>query len=181
MATEPTTTHTTEAPGEHKAGFPPFQAETYASQLVWFVLTFAILYVVLAKIALPRVGGIIETRRNRIDGDLAAAQASRTQSEAAMAAYEKALAEARAKAQAIAADTRQKQAEAAEVLRKSTEAKLDAHLAEAEKSIRATKTAAMANVRGIATETAGAIVERLIGTQPAPQEVAAAVDDVIKR
>jgi F-type H+-transporting ATPase subunit b len=181
MATEPTTTHGTEVPGGHKAPFPPFQGETFASQLIWFALTFAILYVVMAKVALPRLGGIIDARRNRLEGDFAAAQRSKAQSDAAIAAYEKALAEARARAQAIAAETRAKQAAAAEELRKSIEAKLDAKLAEAEKTISATKKAAMTNVRGIAVDTASAIVERLIGTVPAPQEVAAAVDDIIKR
>ncbi len=181
MATEPTTTHGTEVPAEHKGTFPPFQRETFASQLIWFALTFVILYVVMAKVALPRLGGIIDARRNRLEGDFAAAQRSKAQSDAAIAAYEKALAEARTRAQAIAAETRAKQAVAAEEQHKAIEAKLDAKLAEADKTISATKAAAMTNVRGIAIDTASALVERLIGTVPGPQEVAAAVDDVTKR
>ena len=58
----------TEVPG-HKEPFPPFNKETYASQLVWLVITFVALYVVLSKLALPRIEGIIEGRRNRIAGD----------------------------------------------------------------------------------------------------------------
>ena len=61
------------------------------------------------------------------------------------------------------------------------EAELNAKLADAEQPIAATKTAAMANVRGIAIDAAGAIVNRLVGTAPPGAAVAAAVADVLKR
>ncbi len=175
-----TTTHT-EAPDEHGGGFPPFQSETFASQLVWLALTFIILYVVMAKLALPRIGAILESRRGRIAEDLAEAQRSKDGSDAAIAAYDKALAEARARAQAIAAETRQRQAAQSDAARKATESELNAKLAQAEQTIAATKASAMTNVRGIAVEAADAIVQRLIGTAAPAQQVAAAVDDVLKR
>ncbi|MGA6930670.1 MAG: F0F1 ATP synthase subunit B', partial [Pseudolabrys sp.] len=103
-----TTAHT-EAPGGHKGTFPPFDSHTFASQLVWLVITFVLLYVVLAKVALPRVGGIIAERQKRIDDDLAQANSFKTQSDSAIAAYEKALADARNRAQSIANDMREKQ------------------------------------------------------------------------
>jgi F-type H+-transporting ATPase subunit b len=176
-----TTTHTTEAPGEQGGTFPPFDSTTFPSQLVWLTLTFVILYVVMARVALPRVGSILESRRGRISADLAEAQRSKDGSDAAIAAYEKALAQARARAQTIAAETRERHAAKSEEERKALEAKLTARLAEAERTIGATKSAAMANVGTIATETAAAIVERLIGTTPSSQDVAAAVKDVLKR
>jgi len=176
-----TTTHTTQPTGEHKGGFPPFQSETFASQLVWLVLTFVILYVVMAKVALPRVGSILEARRTRITDDLAEAQRAKDASDAAIATYEKALADARARAQAIAADMRQRQAAQSEETRKALEGKLNSKLAEAEGTIGATKSAAMANVRAIASDAAGAIVQRLTGTAPSAQDLAAAVEDTLKR
>jgi F-type H+-transporting ATPase subunit b len=103
------------------------------------------------------------------------------QSDAAHAAYEKALADARARAQAIAAETRQRQAAAAEATNKRLEAQLHERLAAAEQSIAATRTAAMDNVGAIARDTASAIVERLIGQAPAEHEVAAALGDALKR
>ena len=178
---ESTKSHT-EAPGGHERGpFPPFQKEHFASQLFWFALFFIVLYLLVSRIAVPRVGGILETRRSRIAADLAEAERLREESEAALAAYEKALAEARARAQAIGAETHAKLAAESEQRRKTLEHELNAHLAEAEKTVAATKTAAMANVHGIATEAAAAIVERLIGTAPSPQAVAAAVDASVKR
>jgi F-type H+-transporting ATPase subunit b len=102
------------------------------------------------------------------------------QSDAAHAAYQKSLADARSRAQAIANETRTKQAAEADATNKRLEAQLHERLATAEQSIAATRTAAMGNVAGIATDTAAAIVERLIGTAPNRQDVAAAVGEVNK-
>ena len=178
MATN-TATHT-EAPGGHKPAFPPFQKDTFASQLVWLVIAFVALYLMISRIAVPRIGGIFEEREKRIEGDLAAAQGLKAESEAALAAYEKALADARNRAQTIAGETRDKLNAAAEERRKALEAELNVKLAEAEAQITRTKSDAMANVRGIAVEAASAIVERLIGSVPAAPTVTAAVDDALK-
>jgi F-type H+-transporting ATPase subunit b len=170
----------TEAPEGH-GGFPPFQSEHFPSQLVWLTLTFVLLYVLMSKIALPRIGSIMEDRSKRISSDLAEAQRLKEQSDAAHAAYEKALADARNRAQAIAAATRQKQAAEADAAHKRLEAQLHERLAAADQSIAATRTAAMGNVRTIAADAASAIVQRLIGTTPSAQDVAAAVGEVAKQ
>lgn len=171
----------TEVPGGGKPQFPPFNKETFASQLVWLAITFVLLYLLMSRLALPRVGGIIEARAGRIEGDLAEAQRLKDETESAIAAYEKTLAEARANAQAIAAKTRDGLMAEAEERRKTLEAGLHRKLEEAEKSIAATKAAAMSNVRSIATEAASSIVERLIGTAPAEKVVADAVADSLKQ
>jgi F-type H+-transporting ATPase subunit b len=165
----------TEAAHE-KGPFPPFQKEHFASQIVWLVLSFIVLYVLLWKFALPRVASILAARRARIENDLAEAARAKAESEAAFAHYEKSLADARANAQAIAAKTHQELAARSEARRKDLEAGLAAKLADAEKKIDATKTAAMKNVRGIAIDAAGAIVERLTGAAPAKPAVERAVD-----
>ncbi len=180
---EPThTTSTEHAPaGEHGGGFPPFNTQTFPSQLIWLVIAFVLLYVLMAKWALPRVAGVIESRQKRIEDDVAEAGRLKQQSEEAVAAYEKALADARSRAQAIANETREKQAAEAEAARKKIEDALNAKLAQSDKTIAATKQEAMANVRTIAQDAAAAIVERLIGTVPGEQAVADAVSDVLKR
>jgi len=176
-----TTTAHTEQPAGHKEPFPPFNSQTFASQLFWLVIAFVLLYVLMSKLALPRVSSVIDARAKRIADDLAAAQKAKTESEEAVAAYEKALADARARAQAIAAETRDKNAAEAERDRKVLEEQLNGRLAKAEETITATKTAAMANVSGIAADTAKAIVAQLVGTAPSDQAVAAAVDEALKR
>lgn len=174
----------TEAHTEHQGGkipFPPFNKETFASQLVWLAIFFVALYAIIAKLAIPRIGGIVEARRSRVDGDIAEAGRFKDQSDTALRAYEKSLADARSRAQALANETRDKLHAEAEQTRKRLEGELNIKLADAEKTIAATKSAAMANVRGIAVDTASAIVQRLTGTAPAAPAVEAAVADVLKR
>jgi len=179
MATETTTAHT-EAPGGHGV-FPPFDKATFPSQLFWLVICFVALYLLTSRLVQPRVGGIMDSRKNRIAGDLAEANRFKSESEQAMAAYEKALADARTRAQTIASETRDRLQAEADRNRKSLEQQLNARLADAEKQIAGTKTAAMANVRGIATEAAAAIVSRLTGVSAPEPAVTAAVDAVLKR
>jgi F-type H+-transporting ATPase subunit b len=177
---EATKAHT-EVPGGGHPAFPPFNRETFASQLFWLAVTFVVLYLLMARIALPRVGSIIEARRARIDGDLGAAAQLKADADAAMQAYEKALAEARARAQVIAGEMRTKLNAEAEEGRKALETALNARLAEAEHTIAQTKAGAMTNVRGIAAEAAGAIVAKLTGIVPAERAIVEALDAVLKR
>jgi F-type H+-transporting ATPase subunit b len=170
----------TEQPGG-KPPFPPFNKETFASQIVWLVIFFVALYVIISKLAIPRLGGIIEARSGRIDGDLAEAKKLKDQSDAALASYEKSLADARTRAQTLAGETRDKLGAEADQVRRKLETELNAKLAKAEETIAATKTSAMANVQGIAVDTASSIVERLIGTAPSGSAVQAAVADALKR
>jgi F-type H+-transporting ATPase subunit b len=178
QAATPTTTSSTEAP--QKGAFPPFQKETFASQLVSFGIAFALLYVIVSRFALPRVGGIIAARLGTIEGDVAEAQRLKDESDAALKAYETELATARANAQAIGSDIRDKLNKQAEVERKLLEDRLAAKLADAEKSIAATRTTAMGNVRSIATDAAAAIVQRLSGVAPDAKAVKTAVDATLK-
>jgi F-type H+-transporting ATPase subunit b len=178
MATS--TTATTHAPGGPPP-FPPFQRETFASQVVWLAISFVILYLLMSRIALPRVAAILSDRRARIAGDLAVAQEARQRSEAVVAGYEKSLSDARSRAQTIAGETREAFVRSADENRKELESKLNAELAVAEQSIAATKASAMANVREVASDSAVAIVERLIGVTPQRPEVAEAVARVLAR
>lgn len=163
----------------HGGGFPPFDVHTFPSQLVWLAIAFAALYVLMSRIALPRIANILEERHDRIADDIEEAGKLKAESEAAAVAYEKALVSARNKAHGIATETRDKLSAEAEASRKSLEAELSAKLHAAEQQIAATKTAALSNVRGIAVEAAGAIVHTLVGSTPAPQAVEEAVDAAI--
>lgn len=156
---------TTEAHGgEHESGvFPPFDPATFPSQLLWLAITFGALYLLMSKIALPRIGGILENRKSIIDADLAAADASRQKTDAAIAAYEAALAEAKSKAQGIASQTRDSiQADLASK-RSAVEADLAGKVSAAEARIATTKAEALTHVDEIATETAQTVVTQLVG------------------
>ena len=123
---------------------------------------------------------MIDARQNAIEGDLAAAQKLKDKSDAALKAYETELASARSRAQAIGNETREKLNAASEAERKKLEDALNAKLAAAEKQIAATRETAMSNVRGIAADAAGAIVQRLTGVLPDGKTVSSAVDATLK-
>jgi F-type H+-transporting ATPase subunit b len=166
--------------GERGKNFPPFDKETFASQLVWLAIAFVALYLIIARLAIPQIGGIIAARGKHVEDDLAEASRLKDQSDAALAAYEKSLADARSRAQTMANQTRDRLSAEAEQSRRKLEAELNGKLAKVEEQIAATKSAAMANVKGIAVETAAAIVQRLIEAAPAGPAVEAAVGDVLK-
>jgi F-type H+-transporting ATPase subunit b len=177
----PTNAHT-EVPGSgHKPGLPQFDKETFPSQLLWFVLCFVALYLIVWKLALPRIGTILAERRGKIAGDLGEAARLKGEADGALAAYEKALADARGRAHTIASETRDQLTAEAEKNRKALEDNLATKLAAAERTIASTKASAMGNVAGIAADAAAAIVERLIGTVPPDSTVKTAVDDALKR
>ncbi len=171
---------TTQATGDaaQAVAFPPFATETFAGQLLWLVITFALLYILLSKLVLPRLTGIIENRRAMIAKDLDDAAAMKTRAEEAGASYEKALAEAKGRAQALAQETRAKLSAESDAKRKALEADLNSRLAESEATIAARKAEAMSHVREIARDTASAIIERLTGRAPAPQSVESALDHI---
>lgn len=168
-----------EADGHGDASFPPFDPTHYFSQIIWLLVTFGILYLLMSRVTLPRIGRILEERHDRIARDLEEASQRRAESEAAQAAYEKALVEARNKANAIAGEARNRLAAESETNRKSLEATLTAKLEDAERRIDATKSEALSHVRGIAVDTAQTIVSTLIGVTPAAGDVEGAVDTAL--
>lgn len=165
------------ADGHHDAGgsFPPFDSSTYPSQLLWLAITFGLFYLFLKKVVLPRISGILEVRSDRIAQDLDQAARMKDEADAAVAAYEQELAEAKAKANAIGQEARDGAKAEAEAERREVEASLDQKLAEAESRIALIKDAAMRDVGAIAEETASAIVQQLVGARPDKSDVAAAV------
>ena len=169
-----------ETPKEHKV-FPPFDATTFASQLLWLAITFVLLYWLLAKVAMPRIAGILKDRRDRISGDIEAAERSKSQSEEALANYEKALAEARANANRIADGAREESKAASAKQRAGIEADLAKRLAEAETRIAGIKQQAVNQVGAIAGEATEAVVAALTDAKVTRQEVEAAVASAMSK
>jgi F-type H+-transporting ATPase subunit b len=151
--------------------FPPLDAGTFAPQLVWLALTFGLLYLLLKRIVLPRVGEVIEERGDRIKRDLAQAEKLKSDTELALANYEKALADARSQASGIAKVMRDKLTAEVDKERAKVEAQIVAKVTEAERRIADTKSKALASVGDIAGDIAGAIVARLIGKEVSKDEV----------
>ncbi len=161
--------------GEHGA-FPPFDPATWGSQLLWLAITFGALYYLMSRVALPRIAAILENRSNRIAGDLAAAGAMKEETDAAIAAYEQALAEARQNAHAIAQEARDETRATIDADRARIEGELQGKLGAAEARISEVKSEALAEVDAIARDAAAAIVGLLVGGKAGKSEVAEAVE-----
>lgn len=157
---------------------PQLDPASFAPQLFWLVLSFVVLYVAMARIALPRIAAVLETRRHRIADDLEQAAKFKAQTEAALAAYEASMATARARAQSIAQETRAKlDKEIAEQEARLAE-RLNRKVEEADARIAATKAKALENLDEIAGDVTAALVERLSGAKPGANDIAAALAGV---
>jgi len=170
-------THTgTETP--HHGGFPPFDQTTFPSQIFWLAITFAFLFVVLWRVAGPRIGGVIGARKGRIAEDLSTAGKHRSDAEGALAGYQSALTSARTKAHAVADENRK--LVDAEVEKAKAAAEAEAHQAQAraEAQIAASRAEAAKHVTKAAQDAAADIVARLTGDTVTPEEAAAAVKAV---
>lgn len=171
------TTGHTEVPGGKNA-FPPFEPAAFPSQLFWLAITFGALFLIMKRSIAPRIGTILEERRDRIVGDLAEADRLREETDAVIAAYEAELKAARRHATALAEERRTTAAAELAAKRAEVEADLAAKLSEAEARIETIKQRALSEVNTIATDTAVAVIERVAPISVDPAEVASAVSAV---
>ena len=154
---------------------PQLNPLDWAPQLIWLVITFGVLYLLMKWVALPKIGSVIEMRQGRIAGDLEAADKLRRETQEAIAAYEQALAEAKARAHGIVQEARNRLKDEVAAERTALERDLSAKSAEAEAQIHQAKVSALKEVNAVASDTATEIVRRLIGIAPTKPEVSAAV------
>jgi F-type H+-transporting ATPase subunit b len=159
---------------------PQLDVSTFPTQIFWLVVTFAVLYVLMAKLALPRIEAAVEGRRTRIEGDLDRAGRMKTEAEAVIAAYEKALADARHQAQLTMKETTDRLNAAAAERQKAAAKVIAERTTVAEARIAAAKGAAMENLRGMSIDVARAAAARLVGSEIDEARAGAAVDAVLK-
>ncbi|MFO1152983.1 MAG: F0F1 ATP synthase subunit B' [Rhodospirillales bacterium] len=157
---------------------PQFDPAVWSPQLVWLAISFVLLYVLMARVALPKVAEVLEEREFRINESLRKAEAMKQQAEDAVAAYEKMMADARTKAQEQIRTVRERAAEEAAERNAELSERLTTLIGESEARIARARDDALTNVRAIAVEVAEAVVGRLIGKVDA-RSVTGAVDRVI--
>jgi F-type H+-transporting ATPase subunit b len=170
MANTATTATTGHSDATH-AKFAPLDPTTFVPQLFWLALAFGLLYLLLKRVALPRVSDVIEERRERIERDIAKAEGLKAETEQALANYERALGEARSQASAIAKDMHARLTAEVDAERAKLDAQVAQKVADAEARIAQERSRAMAGIGDIAGDTARAIVAKLIGKDASPDEV----------
>lgn len=155
--------------------FPPFDPSSFPSQILWLVITFGAFYMIMSKVVIPRLAGILEVRHDRITRDLDEAERLKNEADAAHAAYEHELAEAKKNAHSIALEGTDKAKAESAAVREKVEAELSGKMAEAEARISEIKAKAMGEVGTIANDTTAEIVNNLIGGKLTKAEIAKAV------
>jgi len=159
---------------------PQLDVSTFPTQLFWLAILFIALYVAMAKLGLPRVGAIIAARKARIDGDLDKASQMKSEAEAVIAAYDKALAEARLQAQITLRETSEQLGREAAERRRKVAAELARESEAAERRIASAKQAALASIREVAVEVTRAAALKLTGREIDSAHAAAAVDRAMR-
>ncbi len=149
----------TGAEAEHASGMPQLNFETFPNQIFWLVVAIVIMYFVLSRIAMPRIGSVLEDRRSAIANDLESAADFKRKAEEAEEAYNKALADARAEANRIADEAKAEIKKDVDAAVAKADAEIAAQTAESEKHIRAIRDSAAKSVEEVANDTAAEIVK----------------------
>jgi F-type H+-transporting ATPase subunit b len=173
MATE---THETTAAAEHPAsgGLPQFDFQWWPGQMAWLVIVFVVVLAFMRLFAVPKLGGTIMAREERITGDLAEARRLKDEADAQAQAAERDRAQARTASQKVANDARAKARAEIDAALAAEEARLAATAATADAAIAKARDAAMTNVASIAEGAATAIVGKLTGKAASAAELAQA-------
>ena len=161
-------------PAEHAAGMPQLDFSTFPNQIFWLAVTLVVIFLILSRIALPRIGSVLAERSGTITNDLGAADQLNQKARAAEAAYEKALADARTEAAKIVVETKAGIAAQLKVELDRANAQIAAKTAESEKAIAEIRASAIENISAVAKDTAEALLGALGGSADAAA-VAAAV------
>ena len=165
---------------EGKAGLPQLDPAGFMPQLIWLAISFVVLYLILSRVALPRIASVLDERERQMQSDIERAEKLKAEAEEALAAYERTMAEARAAAQAALRQAAQAVAAEAAARESTLGAKLAQQSEAAERAIAAAKQAAVADLRKMAGEIAGAVAGKLAGVEIAGADLAAAVDQVVR-
>jgi F-type H+-transporting ATPase subunit b len=166
---------TTAPPEQPSGGLPQFDLPKWPGQMIWFLLIFGLVLLLMSRWFVPRIGGAIDQREDKIAGDIGQARKLKEEAEAQAAAAAEETRQARARAQKVAAEAKARVAAELHAQQAAEDAKLAESLAAADMAIRAARDAAMTNVRAIAADTAATIVEKLTGEAPGAKEVDAAL------
>jgi F-type H+-transporting ATPase subunit b len=176
MATDPTLVAGTvaEAPG-----MPQLNFDTFPNQIFWLVVTLVVIYLILSRVALPRIGAVLAERQGSITNDIAKAEQLKSEAAEAETAYDKALADARTEAHRIIAEAKADIQADLDVAIAKADAEIAAKSAESEKAIADIRAGAMDNVRTVAADTAEALIAAM-GGNPDRAVVETAVSSRVK-
>jgi F-type H+-transporting ATPase subunit b len=163
-----------------EGGMPQLNFHDFPPQLVWLAISFVVLYVLMARVALPKVGEVLQKRADRIKDDLDRASSLKAETDKIIAAYEKALTDARNHAATVSRDTAAALAQKAAERQAMVGAELEVRIKSAEANIAAARARAMAEIQTVAADIAADATQRLVGLQVSPADAVLAAAAALK-
>ena len=163
------------------SGMPQLNPEFWISQIFWLILTFAILYLVIWKIFLPKITYSVENRKSRIVNDLDETQKLKENSEKKLEEYNKIIENSKQEAKKIIEDGRKKLDKDIKNKKKDFGNQIEKEIVAVEKEIKDLKKNSLLNISKIASETSAELMKKIINTEVNKSNVSAVVDDIIKR
>ena len=172
--------HPVWAAGGESQGLPQLDFSTWPTQIFWLIVTFAIGYILMARMVVPNIGAVLEERRERISSDIEQAKAADADAKSMQSTYEAELAEARTKA----ADAAKQALDEAKAENEKAEAELSAKLAKkiktAETKLAKAREEALAGIDEAAQETVADIASQVAGVKVTAAEAKKTVASVAK-
>ena len=165
----------TSAASEHAVGMPQLDFATFPNQIFWLVVTLVVLYLLLSRVALPRIASVLADRQGSIQRDLDQAEDFKRKAVEAEEAYNKALADARSTAAEIVAEARADIQKDLDVAIEKADAQISAKAAESEKAISDIRASATKSVQEVALATAADIVDAVMPGAADAKSITAAV------
>ncbi|CAN5741853.1 F0F1 ATP synthase subunit B' [soil metagenome] len=169
------------AHGTDPVGMPQLDFAIWPNLIFWLAVSIVLLYFILSRIALPRLGAVLAERHDAISNDLEMAALFKRRAQEAEAAYERALAAAREEAGKIGDAARAEVQKALGALMAKADAEIAAKAAESEKRIGEIRASALESIETVARDVAEAIVARLMPSLADRGAVEAAVSAELER
>ena len=144
-------------------GMPQLDFSTWGNQIFWLMVTLVVIYFVLSRVALPRIGAVLEDRQNTILKDLTTADELKNRAAEAEKAYDAALVQARTEAGQIAAQARAVIQADLDAAIARADAEIAERTAEGEAAIAAIRRSATDSISKVAADTAEALVAAMGG------------------
>ena len=163
------------------SGMPQLDPEFWAAQVFWLVLIFSILYLIISKIFLPKITYSIENRKSQIVNDLDEAQKLKESAEKKLEEYNKIIESSKQEAKKIIEDGRKKLDIDIENKKQKFNSEIEKEIAAVEKEIKGLKENSLPNINKIASEISANIIKKIINTEVNKSNVAAVVDDIMKK
>ena len=162
-------------------GMPQLNPEFWISQIFWLTLTFGILYIVLAKLILPKISANLELRKSQIQENIEAAEKQRESSETKLKEYDDIVLKSKLEAGNIFKEAREKVIKDIGSKKKTLDEQIDEEIKKAEQEIEVLKKTAPEKINKIANETSSELIKKLIGADVNSSSISAIVEDLLKR